>query len=523
MTRDLLIGIDAGTSMIKAVAFTPEGAQIGVAARENIYVERRDGAVEQDMAQTWETTAGVLRDLAEAVPDLAKRTAALAVTGQGDGTWLVDDANEPAAPAWLWLDSRAASLVGDLRKGEAGQHFYARTGSGLNACMQGAHLAWLKRFAPDVLGRTATAMHCKDWLYLKLTGVRATDPSEGVFSFGDYRTRAYAAATLDLLGLEDHRHLLPPIVDGTVTHHPLTSDAAAATGLRAGMPVVLAHVDVVCTALGGGLYHPERSVGCSVIGTTGMHMRLGHGVEDVALNDAQTGYTMCFPAPDTWVQMQSNMAATLNIDWLAGRAREILGAFGHDADRATLLTRLDAGAAKAPPGRVLYHPFIHAAGERGPFIDSNARAQFLGLGTKTGFFDLMRAVYEGLGFAARDCYAAMGEVPGEVRLAGGAARSRTLRRVLAACLDRPVQTSHRAEAGAAGAAMIAAVALKHYPTMGDCTGAWVEPCLDEPEAPDGALVERYAALFPIYREGYAHMGDVWKDLARNRALEHDRG
>ena len=71
--------------------------------------------------------------------------------------------------------------------------------------------------------------------------------------------------------------------------------------------------------------------------------------------------------------------------------------------------------------------------------------------------------------------------------------------------------------------MIAAVALKHYATMGDCTGAWVEPCLGEPEAPDGDLVERYAALFPIYREGYARMGDVWGGLARNRALEHDRG
>ena len=523
MTRDLLIGIDAGTSMIKAVAFTLEGDQVGVAARPNTYVERRDGAVEQDMARTWEETVRVLRDLAGAVPGLAGQTAALAVTGQGDGTWLVDDAGEPAAPAWLWLDSRAASLVGDLRRSEAGARFYARTGSGLNACMQGAHLAWLDRNAPDVLKRAAVAMHCKDWLYLKLTGVRATDPSEGVFSFGDYRTRAYAPEVLDPLGLADHAHLLPPIVDGTTTHHPLTPDAAAATGLPAGTPVVLAHVDVVCTALGGGLYHPSRTVGCTVLGTTGMHMRLGHGVEDVALNDAQTGYTMCFPASDAYAQMQSNMAATLNVDWLVGRAREVLGAFGHDADRATLLTRLDAGAAEAEAGRVLYHPFIHAAGERGPFIDSNARAQFLGLGTETSFFDLMRAVYEGLGFAARDCYAAMGEAPDEVRLAGGAARSRTLRRVLAACLDRPVRTSHRAEAGAAGAAMIAAVALRHYATMGDCTGAWVEPCLDEPEAPDGGLVERYAALFPIYREGYARMGDVWQDLARNRAMEHDRG
>ena len=250
------------------------------------------------MAQTWETTAGVLRDLVETVPNLAKRTAALAVTGQGDGTWLIDEAGEPAAPAWLWLDSRAASLVDDMRKSEAGQHFYARTGSGLNACMQGAHLAWLDQNAPDVLGRTATAMHCKDWLYLKLTGVRATDPSEGVFGFGDYRGRKYTPEILDLLGLERHKRLLPPIVDGMTTQHPLGPDAAAATGLSVGTPVVLAYVDIVCTVLGGGLYHPKRSFGCTVLGTTGIHMRLAHGAKEVTLNDAQTGYTICFPAPD---------------------------------------------------------------------------------------------------------------------------------------------------------------------------------------------------------------------------------
>ncbi|MCB1884085.1 MAG: carbohydrate kinase [Geminicoccaceae bacterium] len=512
MTKDVLVGIDAGTSMMKAVAFDLEGRQVAVASLPNRYVELGDGGVEQDMAATWEDAAGVLRRLGEAVPDLKGRVAALAVTGQGDGTWLVGEAGGPAAPAWLWLDSRASGIVADLRKGEAGRRFHELTGAGLNACMQGAHLAWMARHRPDVLDRAACAMHCKDWLYVNLTGVRATDPSEGSFTFGDFRKGSYAPEILDILGIASCRRLLPPIVDGVRTHHKLTEDAARAVGLLPGTPVVLAYVDVICTGLGGGLYDPVRTVGCTVLGTTGMHMRVAHGLDQIALNPAHTGYTMFLPAPDTWAQMQSNMAATLNIDWLVRRAEEVLTLFGDAPDRREILQRLDGMVADAEPGKVLYHPFIHEAGERGPFVDPFARAQFLGLTMNAGFVDLMRGVYEGLGFAARDCYAAMGDLPEEVRLAGGAARSRALRRILAACLNRPVRTSHREEAGAAGAAMTAAMALGHYDDLAACCAEWVEPTLGEPEAPDPALAARYDALFPVYREGYRRMVPVWPDL-----------
>jgi erythritol kinase len=311
--------------------------------------------------------------------------------------------------------------------------------------------------------------------------------------------------------------LLPPLVDGWRQSHPLLPDPAAITGLLAGTPVVLGYLDVICTGLGGGLYDPTRSVGCSVIGSTGMHMRLSHGLDAVTLNDGQTGYTMTFPVPDTWAQMQSNMAATLNIDWIIDRAVEVLASFGAARSRGELLPLIDARIAEAPPGRILYHPYILEAGERGPFVEPLARAQFLGLDTDTGFFDLARAVYEGLGFAARDCYAAMGHTPDEVRITGGAARSATLRGILAAALGVPVRRCRREEAGAAGAAMMAAVQLGQYADMAACCAEWVDPLLTPPEPPRADLADRYAALFPAYREGYRNMLPVWRGLDRARA------
>jgi erythritol kinase (D-erythritol 1-phosphate-forming) len=516
MTKDLIIGIDAGTSVLKAVAFDLAGRQVAVASKPNAYEERPGGAVEQDMARTWADAALVLRLLAEELPDLAKRTAALAVTGQGDGTWLIDEAGAPVAPAWLWLDSRSAEIVAELDAAGINARTFQHTGCGLNTCLQSTQLVWLDRHAPETLARAATAMHCKDWLYFNLTGARVTDMAEGTFTFGDFRTRTYSSPVLEALGLTSLRHLLPPMVDGSTTTHALSEAAAAATGLLAGTPVSLGYQDVPCAALGGGLYDAERRVGCSIVGSTGMHMRFFPDADAIVLAPVPTGYTMPFPVPGSAAQMQSNMAATLNIDWITDRVREAAGFFGPEPSRKEALLALDARVLDGRPGAALYHPYIHEAGERGPFVASDARAMLTGLSTRTRLLDLVRAVYEGLAFAARDCYAAMGHVPDEIRVAGGAARSKSFKRIMASALGVPLRESSREEAGAAGAAMMAAVAIGAYPDMAACAADWVTPTLGDTVPPDPELTRLYDRIFPIYLATREAMPAQWRALAEAR-------
>ena len=181
------------------------------------------------------------------------------------------------------------------------------------------------------------------------------------------------------------------MLEGTGSTHPLTAAAAAATGLPEGLPVVLGYLDVLCTALGGGIYEPGRAIGCSIVGSTGMHMRFVPDAPSLRLGPEPSGYTMPFPVPGSVAQMQSNMAATLNIDWVVDRAREAAELLGHPFDRKTTLATLDARVLDAKPAAALYHPYIHEAGERGPFVDVNARAQFTGLSMRTSFLDLVRA------------------------------------------------------------------------------------------------------------------------------------
>lgn len=156
------------------------------------------------------------------VPGLSARTAAISVTGQGDGTWLVGRDNKPVGDAWIWLDARAANTVTKLAAGPMNRARFEATGTGLNTCQQGTQMAHMDSFVPELLDNAEVALHCKDWLYLNLTGVRATDPSEASFTFGNFRNRQYDDVVIEALGLKKRRDLLPEIVDGTLTQHPLS-------------------------------------------------------------------------------------------------------------------------------------------------------------------------------------------------------------------------------------------------------------------------------------------------------------
>lgn len=512
---EIVVGVDAGTSVIKAVAFSLSGEQLAISSVRNRYTTGADGSATQSMAATWSDCATAIRGLSDKID--ATRVAAVAVTGQGDGTWLVGAGNAPVGDAWLWLDARAAPTVEELANGPADAIRYAATGTGLNTCQQGSQMAHMDRHYPEFLADAEAALHCKDWIYLNLTGIRATDPSEASFTFGNFRTRIYSDDAIGALGLRKHRALLPDVLDGAATQHPLTRDAAAQIGLRAGTPVSLGYVDMVMTALGAGVHTGEEGIACSTIGSTGVHLR-GVAAEDVFLNEDRTGYVICLPIPGRVTQVQTNMAATLNIDWALDLAADILYQFGAKPDRAEIVQRIDGWLAQTPPGDLVYHPYISEAGERGPFVDANASASILGLRAGHRFPEILRAVADGLGMAARDCYAAMGDMPTELRLTGGAARSAAIRAILGGSLGAQVRVSSRDETGAAGAAMMAAVGLGAYASMEDCIEAWVRPYLGALEAPDPNLIPLYDSLFTTYRQSRGRLSPIWSSIASHRRV-----
>ena len=515
MTRDIVIGLDAGTSVIKAVAFDLTGKQLASAGVRNQYTTAPDGSALQDMNLTWDLASQVMRELSQKVPDLSKRARTMGVTAQGDGTWLIDADGQPVAPAMLWLDSRATRECRSIVQGAFHNRIYASTATGVNVCQMRTQLGWLRENAPETLNAAASALHCKEWLYYCLTGQAVADVSEAVLNFGDIATRNYSDEVISALGLEDLRHLLPPIVDGSKTAFPLSAKAAAQTGLPEGLPVCLGYMDIVTSTIAAGLCDPVVQPGLTILGSTGVHTRHAASAKDVTLNDDNTGYTVAL-AGEAFGQLQTNMAAAINIDWIAGIAREVLASSGVERATADILSGFDALVLRARPGATMYHPYIVSAGERGPFLEPDARASFTGLDQTVGWAEMVRGVYEGLALAARDCYSAMGPIPQEIRVAGGASRSVALLNILASVLDRPVRTVSQPETGAAGAAMIAAVQAGVFTTLEKATEVWVTPLLQEAVQPDSDLSATYETLFPTFQHSRRALLPLWQRQAQTK-------
>ena len=217
--------------------------------------------------------------------------------------------------------------------------------------------------------------------------------------------------------------------------------------------------------------------------------------------------------------MQSNMAATLNIDWLVDRGARGRRAAGPSVrPQGPRWRRSTRGCSRPSPAAALYHPYIHEAGERGPFVDANARAQFTGLSMRTSFLDLVRAVYEGLASPRATATPPWAIVPEEIRLTGGAARSKALQdHPRRRALDAPVRESSREEAGAAGAAMMAAVAVGVFPDLAAATDRWVDAAAgrSRPARPGARRASTPRPSRPIVATRKA-MPPVWADLAAIR-------
>jgi erythritol kinase (D-erythritol 1-phosphate-forming) len=273
---DVLVALNGGAFATTATAFDRGGRELACASvRKCPRFGEGDGAVEHDPAETWHTALRALRLLADEVPDLARRAVALAITGQADGTWLVDEDGDPVAPAMLWLDERPGPVVEAWRREGTARAVHEITGGTLEPGRQSAQLAWLLRHRPEVVEGAATVLQAKDWLYFCCTGERATDPAAAIPCYGSLKSGRYDGLVLELLGLEEVSRLLPEVVDDTRHLGRMSMAGAAATGLREDMAVVLAPPDVLAAALAAGAYGGEGRVACTVLDGAAFYLRIG--------------------------------------------------------------------------------------------------------------------------------------------------------------------------------------------------------------------------------------------------------
>jgi len=489
MARDVLLAVDAGTSKIKAVAFETDGTELATARRETETLRPEPGHVEAEMSAVRDRTFGALRELVGDLPSNAEPRG-LGLTGQGDGLWAVTADGRPAGNAILWSDSRAASLLEEWEEDGTLDAIVEQCGSAPFPGMSLPLLVWLARTEPDRFDRIGTVLSCKDWLAHELTGESTLDHSEATVPYLDSSTERVDPGIFEAVGLPAGRGLLPELSAPTEVVGHVTPEAADATGLPEGLPVTSGPFDVPASGIGSGTARPGE--GSITLGTSLTHQVLADGP-----NQDAAGIGMALGIEGLWTHAVGSNAGTPSLEWVADVA---------DVSRVADLEPL---ARRAPVGSegVLYHPYLHTSGERGPFVDPDARAQFLGLTPEHDTAHLVRAVYEGLSLAVRDCIEHLPVDTPAVAASGGGARSELWCQLLADCLGRSVVVPTGSEPGARGAAIVLGVALGEY----DSLAAGVDRAVstDRRYTPREEAARTYEALYGLFVDAREEMAPVW--------------
>lgn len=484
----MFLGLDLGTSSLKALAIDERGRVVASATRSYPLYRPHPGWAIQQPEDWWAALIATLGELRARGVALAA-CAAIGVTGQMHGLVLLDAYGSSLGPCQTWADARCDTEARRIERHIGRQHLVTLAGSRASASATAAKLLWVKRHEPERWQVAAHFLLPKDYLRWRLTGDLATDPSDASGTLlCAIATRSWAAEIVAALGIPDG--LLPPIHESSAVVGVLQKGAARALGLRAGIPIVTGGGDAECAALGLGLSGAPAASGLALatLGTAGQFSVI---VTQPITDPRGRLQTLCHVAPDRWHVMGAILAGASALDWLA---TTVVSAGSPSVPIATLL----AEAATEPPGAhgLLFLPALN--GTRLPDMDPLARGAFVGLRADHGRASLARAVVEGVALTLHEGLGAMRElhIPIErVRLAGGAQRHPIWARVQADVFGLPVEVGLAEDSSALGAALLAAVGVGALPSVDvaaqriTSAGATLQP-----DAAASALYARYAAL-----------------------------
>jgi xylulokinase len=492
--RATLLGIDVGTSGLKAIILDADGITVDEATSGYEVRTPRPGWAEQDPNTWWEALGLALAALRDRGHDPAA-VAAIGLTGQMHSLVLLDNRGEILAPSILWSDQRTADECDEITERIGAQRLLDLVANPALPGFTAPKILWVRKHWPDALDRAAHMLLPKDFIRQRLTGDIATDVSDasGTLLF-DVRNRRWSADVVHALGID--AALLPPAFEGTAITGSVHPAAAEQLGLVAGTPVVAGGSDNAAAAV--GLAAVDPGVLTLSIGTSGVIFAPLDRFPDAI--DGRL-HVFCHALPDRWHLMSVTLAAGGSLHWLREVLAPVLPAAG-DAAYDWLMDR--AAAAPAGSGGLVFLPYL--TGERTPIVDPAARGVFFGLNSSHRLEHVVRSVLEGVAFSQRqglDLMRRAGAATAVARGAGGGLSSPVWRQVLADALGVGLQMAGPGTGAARGAAVLAGLGISMYstPAVGS---AWQDLPVQAPDPAGSAALEgpyaTYQALYPALRE-----------------------
>ena len=481
----MFLGLDLGTSAVKAVLVDGEQRVVGQASAPLVVQRPQPLWAEQDPEAWWQATAAAIAELRTAHATALAAVRGIGLAGQMHGAVLLDAGDRVLRPAILWNDGRAGAECVELER--RAPRLHAITGNLAMPGFTAPKLLWVAAHEPDVFRAVARVLLPKDWLRLRLTGEHVAEMSDASGTLWlDVAARAWSAELLAATGLD--QPAMPRLVEGSEPSGRLRREVADAWGLPAEVIVAGGGGDNAAGAVGVGVVRPGNAF--LSLGTSGVYFVAG---DRFAPAPRTAVHAFCHCLPRTWHQMSVILSAASCLSWLAAAT---------GSDEATLLA--EAEAANGDP-RLIFLPYL--SGERTPHNDPRATGAFVGLTHATGRGDLARALLEGVGFAladGQDALLASGTRIDSVSVIGGGARSRFWGRLLASALARPLRYHAAGEIGPAfGAARLARLACDAESPADVCTAPPVAAVI-EPEADLGDALRarraRFRQLYPALNE-----------------------
>ncbi len=427
--------IDAGTTKLKA-GLVDEAGNLTAMTHKTLITERpQPGYCEMDMNGLWDDLCQLLLHLREMSGARWNQLAAIGVSGQGEGAWLLDEHRQPVGKAILWNDNRSDTI--DPETWNRAMEVCRK--NHLTPLCKGSYLAilhWMKRKEPDHYQRIRHILYCKDWINLHLTGSLQTDFTDASTTAFNIFKKEYVWDIFDVLELREMKKALPIPYPSNRCVAVTNVETEALLGIPHGTPVAAGALDVAATAVGLGVMSAGEKG--SILGTSLANL--------LVLDEAQVkaesfsgGSVLCHVAPGTYLRQMSSLNGTQVLDWCQKEIADGLS-----------FSKMETMARSVPAGAdgIVFLPYLF--GERAPFQSSKVCAGFFGLQATHEKRHMVRAVYESLAFVLHDCCRHMPPTRGVRQMAGGAARSDFLCGVISDVTGEIICRSPQQELGLMG-------------------------------------------------------------------------
>src|SRR5215475_12942359 len=452
-----VLGIDIGTGGTRALIIGANGRIVASATEEHEpFASPKIGWAEQHPEDWWKACGLAVRQVLNKATLAGDAIACVGFSGQMHGAVMLDDQSRVVRPALIWCDLRTEPQCRQLTEKIGADRIIQLTCNPALPNFTLTKFLWVRENEPEHWKRVRFVMLPKDYVRFRLTGDRAIDMADASGTLMlDVAHRQWSPEVLQAAEIDEQ--LLPALYESPHVCGKISAEGAAATGLKAGTPVVAGAGDQAAGATGMGIV--AAGAVSATIGTSGVVFA---STDRPALDPKGRLHTFCHAVPGRWHVMGVTQAAGLSLRWF----RDQFGA--RKDDGRDPYERLGEEAAAVPPGSdgLLWTPYL--MGERTPHLDANARGALVGLTASHTRRHVIRAILEGVAFSLRDTFSIFAdmEVPvTRIRLGGGGARSKLWRQIQADVYGHEVEIVEAEEGAAYGAAILAGVGARLWSSV----------------------------------------------------------